>query len=347
MGGAASLPGRTAVIGKHNKMSMQLATADGKMQVRKRGRVQSCAPPPDTFFGTELAWSRLTDFNRIGQGNYSVVYAASCDGYRVAVKRLYTEDCNEKRKAKIVSALQTECSLLQTVQHPHIVRFLGAVRTAPHFALVLELCECSVTTFLQTATKGNFVVTWDLLLDIATGAASAIRYLHTLDPQVLHRDIKADNLLLDSEFSVRVSDFGLSTAIPQMLDPQRLTCCGSMLWVAPEVMRGEPYDAAVDAYSYGVTMWELFNFELPFQGISASDIPFLVAEEGRRPERKPHVPQPLWELIVQCWDPIPESRPSFEQILDQLARMPTSFDTAARVFCNGTAHSINGAVVAD
>lgn len=179
---------------------------------------------------------------------------AHIEGKRVAVKEIFWEEADEEGKQQdFVKELET----LKLVSHPNIVRYLGAVQEKPHYCFITEYCEGSVGNFLLMVGKKKVQVTWELLLNIAAGAARALEYMHGLDPQVLHRDIKAENLLLTDQFIVKVTDFGLSRVVYDGNKAKHMTTCGTIQWLAPEVIRGDRYDCAVDVYSYAITMWEV------------------------------------------------------------------------------------------
>lgn len=325
MGGATSKKPSSpqqSLISLQSRGNFQIDVEAGQVRVVPRTPETSPAPKAE-YLGTDLAWESLTDLAEIGHGNYGAVYSARFGQSRVAVKRLFFET---KNTGRVVEGLRKEVSILEVSQHPNIVRFLGAVQTPPYLALVFDLCQCSLASFLKLVAKGQSQVSWDLLLNMAVQAAEALAYLHDSSPQILHRDIKAENLLLTADFDVRVTDFGLSRFLPESDEARHMTRCGSVLYVAPEVMRGEAYNSAVDVYSFAITLWEMFNLERPFKMHASSDIPYLVSENGLRPEFKAHMPAPLWDLIEQCWSAIPEVRPCFLQIVDQLKEIPTLFD---------------------
>ena len=172
----------------------------------------------------------------------------------MAVKEIFWEEADEEGKQQdFLKELET----LKLVSHPNIVRYLGAVQEKPHYCFITEYCEGSVGNFLMMVGKKKVQVTWELLLNIAAGAARALEYMHGLDPQVLHRDIKAENLLLTDQFIVKVTDFGLSRVVYDGNKAKHMTTCGTIQWLAPEVIRGDRYDCAVDVYSYAITMWEV------------------------------------------------------------------------------------------
>ncbi|KAJ1487344.1 kinase-like domain-containing protein, partial [Baffinella frigidus] len=91
-------------------------------------------------------------------------------------------------------------------------------------------------------------------------AAKGIAYLHSLKPPVLHRDIKGANVLVDGNWGVKIADFGLS----RFRVEYTMTFCGSPKWTAPEVLNGECYGTAADAWSFGVVLWEIVSRKVPY-----------------------------------------------------------------------------------
>ena len=143
-----------------------------------------------------------------GRGNFGVVLRGHCRGKRVAIKQLFWPPNDSNQQQLCITEFKKEVMILAMVSHPNIVRFLGSVQQKPHFCSLSEYCEGNVGTFLNMCKSQSVDVTWELLFNIALGAARAIQYLHAREPQILHRDIKAENLLLTSDFTVKVRMYG-------------------------------------------------------------------------------------------------------------------------------------------
>lgn len=288
-------------------------------------RSKSLTLDEELYFGVHMRWSDLRLDEEIGKGNHGVVYKGHINDIRVAVKAL---DYEPNKKKQVERDFSREIDIISQISHPNIVRFLGAVQEVPRFCFVMEYCEGNVESFLQMISETGVMITWDLLINIALGAARAIAYLHGLDPQVLHRDIKPSNLLLTNDFVVKVTDFGLS----RMVDggSRRMTKCGSMFWIAPEIIRGDAYDSAVDVYSFGISMWGIFNFKKPFEGEDPEQLPYLVAVKKSRPDMG-EIPSYLNDLVQQCWADDPTTRPSFEDIVDYIQDASSHMDLGEQV----------------
>jgi len=136
-------------------------------------------------------------------------------------------------------------------------------------------------------------------------------------------------LLLSQDFTAKLTDFGLSRVFT---GKKSMTMCGSVLWVSPEILRGDPYDLASDVYSFALTVWEILNFEKPWTGIDPKKIPYLVTVSCQRPEdNRPHMPDYLRNLMTQCWADDPDSRPGIAEIVNYLERASSFIDIARQV----------------
>jgi len=158
---------------------------------------------------------------------------------------------------------------------------------------------------------------WMLVKKVASGAARGMTYLHEGQPPVLHRDLKSANILLDESYTAKVADFGLSRlkATHQTIMTGN---CGTVQWMAPEVLSNELYAEPSDVYSFGIILWELLTCECPYEGMNSIPCAMAVLNEGRRPAVPAWCPRSLAALIQSCWAHEPERRPTFPSILEAL-----------------------------
>jgi serine/threonine protein kinase len=145
-------------------------------------------------------------------------------------------------------------------------------------------------------------------------------YLHSGSPPVLHRDLKSANILLDESYTAKVCDFGLSRLKSQ--DRSMTGNCGTVQWMAPEVLANQSYNEKADVFSYGIICWELLTRQCPYEGMSAIQCAMAVLNRNQRPEIPRWCPPPLHALIRRCVKKDPKERPTFTQILDALDKMP-------------------------
>lgn len=242
------------------------------------------------------------------------MYKAVYNDRKIAVKKIFLSLVPEER-TEIMEDFAREIKILKLLKHECIIQFLGACRKDPNYCLLFELCEGSVGSLLNMVKKHKVNVTWRMCLKIALDCARACDYLHNLTPKILHRDLKAENLLLDDKFNCKLTDFGLSRGFETK---SVMTVCGTPCWVAPEIFRGEAYTEAVDIYSYGVVLWELFCFEKPYQDQDCVELPYLISIKGLRPGRLDHCPASVNELMKRCWHNDMKQRPPFSEIVQVL-----------------------------
>ncbi|TMW61820.1 hypothetical protein Poli38472_010883 [Pythium oligandrum] len=197
----------------------------------------------------------------LGTGTYGEVFLATYQHHRVVLKRLRNSDSSRQEIQRFVN----EIKMMTHFRFPKIVRFIGVVWTKESdVAVVTEyMAGGDLRAYLdktkRRARDGWAVEKYRIALDIA----EALVYLHSLDPPMIHRDLKSRNVLLDREMNAVLSDFGTSRPV----DTERTMTAevGTALWMAPEVLTGRRYDQSADIYSLGVILSELDTHELPFR----------------------------------------------------------------------------------
>ncbi|GER27942.1 protein kinase superfamily protein [Striga asiatica] len=213
----------------------------------------------------ELATDCFGDGNLLGAGGFGCVYKAKLEGdCFVAVKRLTTT----MGTADAVREFQTEVDLLSKIQHPNIIALLGYSIHAESRLLVYELMQNgSLETQLHGPSRGS-ALTWHIRMKIALDVARGLEYLHEhCHPPVIHRDLKSSNILLDSNFNAKLSDFGLAVLDgPQNKNNIKLS--GTLGYVAPEYLLDGKLTDKSDVYAFGVVLLELLLGRKPMEKLS-------------------------------------------------------------------------------
>lgn len=145
--------------------------------------------------------------------------------------------------------VKTEIRLQKTIQHPHIAKLYQYFTDDENIYIVLEYCK---NGNLAEYMRQNQRLLESEAIYYFLQTAFALEYLHT--NQIIHRDLKLENLLLDSNGNVKLTDFGWSVLIAA---DTRQTYCGTIDYMAPEMVAGQQYDFKVDIWSLGVLLYEL------------------------------------------------------------------------------------------
>eukprot|EP00644_Phytophthora_capsici_P002583 jgi/Phyca11/505168/fgenesh2_kg.PHYCAscaffold_11_\ len=230
------------------------------------------------------------------------------------------------KEIKALEDFTKEIRMAAFLEHPNIVRFVGlSWRTLPDLCMVSEYVPLGdLAHFL--AQPDSKQLTWrDDKLPIAADISNALVYLHSLSPVVLHRDLKSLNVLLTEDLQAKVSDFGLSRETS--FDETMTSGVGTLLWTAPEVLRGERYSEKADIYSFGVVLAELDTCLPPYaysqggrknKGKNDMDWVPLIASGRASPPFRPDCPRAIRDLAAQCLDQDPNKRPPAMQIVYML-----------------------------
>ena len=214
-----------------------------------------------------------------------------------------------------------EVHALASLDHPNVVRYLGYVASPPNFCLVLEFCVGGdLHDALHRPTPPGFV------LGVSRGVAAALEYLHSR--RMMHRDIKSANVLMardaDGGIAPKLTDFGVAVELPDrsVSQGEMLTAeTGTYRWMAPEVIRHQPYSTGADLYSAAIVLYELVTHDLPWRGYEPLQVAAAVALENRRPPLPSGMPPPLADLIMSAWSTSPAERPSAAILTSELAKL--------------------------
>jgi len=280
---------------------------------------------------------------RVGAGSFGEVFKGTLMGQPVAVKTLINiTDDN-------VRVFRNEILLTASLRHPNVVAFVGSVLGVDLIGLVLEwIPRGTLSALLENKSQD---LPWeDPLLRLAMDVARGMAYLHgreyfdELDGEhkscILHRDLKPDNALVSDYTSVKITDFGSARA--KAADDVLMTSLGTPLFCAPEIIQGDPYDEKADVYSFGMTLIAMASDEIitsflgerwktkfakevfPNPGsISYTKVlrPIWEGKWQAVSEQDPieYAPPSINKLITLCCSYESETRPTFTEILNELA----------------------------
>ncbi|KAM3395019.1 serine/threonine-protein kinase STY13 [Capsicum galapagoense] len=259
------------------------------------------------------------------QGAFGKLYKGTYNGEDVAIKLLERPENDLERAHLMEQQFQQEVMMLSRLKHPNIVRFIGACRKPMVWCIVTEYAKGgSVRQFLTK--RQNRAVPLKLAVRQALDVARGMEYVHGLN--LIHRDLKSDNLLIAADKSIKIADFGVARIEVQTegMTPET----GTYRWMAPEMIQHRPYTQKVDVYSFGIVLWELLTGMLPFQNMTAVQAAFAVVNKGVRPTIPNDCLPVLGEIMTRCWDGNPDNRPPFSQVVSMLEAAETEILTTVR-----------------
>jgi predicted Ser/Thr protein kinase len=260
----------------------------------------------------ELDPTEISLEHELGRGAFGTVYSGVYHGSPVAVKLLVGAGESE------IASLENEVQIMCNVRCPHTVLFIGYFATETNqFGIVMQLLDGSLERVL--AERG--ALPQEQVLRIALGVAQACAYLHRRG--IMHRDLKAGNVLLDATGAPHVADFGLSRVLSSSAATQ--TGAGTINHCAPELIMGKRYDSKVDVFSFAILLAHALTGKVPYLVEDAN--PMFIATQivdGARPELPQDTEPRLAVLIKECWSPDPAERPAFKDIIPRIQELATS-----------------------
>ncbi|KAL8463355.1 hypothetical protein ACS0TY_034133 [Phlomoides rotata] len=210
--------------------------------------------PVFSYTELEEATNKFDPSKELGDGGFGTVYHGNLrDGREVAIKRLYEH--NFRR----VEQFLNEIKILTALRHPNLVSLYGCTsRTSRELLLVYEyISNGTVADHLHGDRAREAPLTWPIRMNIAIETATALAYLHKSD--IIHRDVKTNNILLDTNYGVKVADFGLSRLFPENVTHISTAPQGTPGYVDPEYRQCYQLTDKSDVYSFGVVLIELIS----------------------------------------------------------------------------------------
>ncbi|CAL5022968.1 unnamed protein product [Urochloa decumbens] len=209
-----------------------------------------------SFHDLQNATGNFDSKNILGQGGFGIVYKGCLrNGTLVAVKRLKDPDVTGEVQ------FQTEVELIGLAVHRNLLRLYGFCMTSNERLLVYPyMPNGSVADRLRDYCNGKPSLDWSKRMQIALGAARGLLYLHEqCNPKIIHRDVKAANILLDESFEAIVGDFGLAKLLDRQESHVTTAVRGTIGHIAPEYLSTGQSSEKTDVYGFGILLLELIT----------------------------------------------------------------------------------------
>ncbi|KAI9920676.1 hypothetical protein PsorP6_001635 [Peronosclerospora sorghi] len=266
----------------------------------------------------QIPGDKLNFTRKIAKGAFGEVWLAIYDKDLVAVKKLIHVEGTS------VKDFVSELNLLASLSHRCILTLIGACwdEELTDIQIVMEYMDSGDLLSVLRQNPPS-ALTWEGgKASYCVQVCEAVYYLHSLQPALIHRDIKSRNILVDSEKGAKLSDFGESR---ERTVARTMTAgVGTARWVAPEIILGEDYSELADIYSLGVLLTEMDTHQIPYQtlGLEESTIVQQVAVGKLRPKVSDTCPEVIRRLTHECLQYDPSLRPSAARVLQTLLSSP-------------------------
>ncbi|CAL5019769.1 unnamed protein product [Urochloa decumbens] len=260
--------------------------------------------PHRRFKRTITSWIKG---GHLGSGSFGSVYEAiSDDGFFFAVKEVSLMDQGLNAKQRIVQ-LEHEISLLSRLEHENIVQYFGTDKEGGKLYIFLEL----VTQGSLAALYQKYNLQDSQVSAYTRQILNGLLYLHQRN--VLHRDIKCANILVDASGLVKLADFGLAKEMSIL--SQARSSKGTVYWMAPEVAKAKPHGPPADIWSLGCTVLEMLTGKVPYPDMEWTHA-LLKIGRGIPPEIPDTLSEDAQDFIKKCVQANPNDRPSAAQLLE-------------------------------
>ncbi|PON98954.1 Serine/threonine protein kinase [Trema orientale] len=254
-------------------------------------------------------------YEEVGQGVSAIVYRALCIPFNeiVAIKILDLEKCNSD-----LEVIRRESQTMSLLDHPNLLKAHCSFTAGTSLWIVTPYMACGSCVHIMKSIRPNGFEQ-PIIATLLLGVLKALVYLHSHG--LIHRDVKAGNILIDSKGSVKLADFGVSASLFDNGDRRhaRNTFVGTPCWMAPEVMQQlHGYDFKADIWSFGITAIELAHGHPPLSNYPPMKVLLMTLQNGPPGldyERDRNFSSSFREMVNACLIKDPKRRPTAEKLL--------------------------------
>ncbi|KAM1171911.1 hypothetical protein ACFX2I_022070 [Malus domestica] len=279
----------------------------------------------------------------VARGTYGTVFRGTYDDQDVAVKLLdWGEDsyATVAETAALRASFQKEVAVWHKLDHPNVTKFIGASMGTSDLKIPTKGSSsdgvishparacCVIVEYVAGGTLKQYLIrnrhkklAFKVVVQLALDLSRGLSYLHS--QKIVHRDVKTENMLLDTRINLKIADFGVARVEAQ--NPRDMTGeTGTLGYMAPEVLDGKPYNRRCDVYSFGICLWEIYCCDMPYPDLSFADVSSAVVRQNLRPEIPKCCPSSLANIMRMCWDGNADKRPEMGDVVKLLEAIDTS-----------------------
>ncbi|KAB2097211.1 hypothetical protein ES319_A01G155800v1 [Gossypium barbadense] len=319
---------------------------------RNRDDLEKIAQQEQKHFPFEILVAATKDFHphqKLGEGGFGPVYRGKLDdGREVAVKKLSHSSRQGKKE------FENEARLLARVQHRNVVNLLGYCVHGAEKLLVYEYVTNESLDKLLFKSNRKTELDWKRRYEIISGVARGLLYLHEdSHNRIIHRDIKAGNILLDDKWVPKIADFGMARLFPEDQTHVNTRVAGTNGYMAPEYVMNGRLSVKADVFSFGVVVLELISgqrnssFNLDVDAHSLLEWAYKLYKKGKSLEfmdpvlASSAVPEQVAMCIqigLLCTQGDPQLRPDMRRVVILLSKRPGSLEEPTRPGVPGARH---------
>ena len=272
------------------------------------------------------AFGRYRLLRQLGRGGMAEVFLARMGegplAKLLAIKRLLPAYSQNRR---LVKRLAAEARLTVWLTHPNIVQVFDFGRIGDSYFIAMEYVDgCDLRSLILPPDNSPLQLPLEVALEIAYRVTDALRYAHNCTDAsgtplgIIHRDVSPHNVLISRDGHPKLADFGVARAVSSDRETQPGAVLGKFSYMAPEQARGEAYDARVDLYAAGATLYQMLTGSKPFPDRTLTDA--IVSPLPAPPSSlRPSIPPALDQLVLRALEPRPDRRfPSAADMGDAL-----------------------------